>query len=140
MTPEKVLRNFNRCKDWEERYLYLIELGERLKPYPPSKLNDRHIVQGCQSQVWVDFKVDNEGVVTITATSDSAIVKGLLSLVCIAFSGKHLDEIASFDVIQWFDELNLKSHLTPGRTQGLEAIIRTVKTHCDTNTTTLDIE
>ncbi len=88
----------------------------------------------------VDFQVDNVGLVAIKATSDSAIVKGLLSLISIAFNGKHLEQIANFDVIQWFDQLDLKSHLTPGRTQGLEAIIRTVKAHCDAITTKLDIE
>ncbi|MDC5853065.1 cysteine desulfuration protein SufE [Vibrio europaeus] len=127
MTPEKVIRNFNRCVDWEERYLYLIELGERLEDYPTENLDDVHLVAGCQSQVWVCSKLDEHGKIALKATSDSSIVKGVLSLVLVAYNNQSAEDVLSFDIHTWFEELDLKSHLTPGRTQGLEAIVKSVR-------------
>ncbi|MDC5840444.1 cysteine desulfuration protein SufE [Vibrio europaeus] len=127
MTPEKVIRNFNRCVDWEERYLYLIELGERLEDYPTENLDDVHLVAGCQSQVWVCSKLDEHGKIALKATSDSSIVKGVLSLVLVAYNNQSAEEVLSLDIHTWFEELDLKSHLTPGRTQGLEAIVKSVR-------------
>ncbi|MCG9582354.1 cysteine desulfuration protein SufE [Vibrio tubiashii] len=127
MTPEKVIRNFNRCVDWEERYLYLIELGERLEDYPTEKLDDDHLVAGCQSQVWLCSKLDEHGKIALKATSDSSIVKGVLSLVLVAYNNQSAEDVLSFDIHTWFEELALKSHLTPGRTQGLEAIVKSVR-------------
>ncbi|KHT47723.1 SufE family protein [Vibrio sinaloensis] len=127
MTPEKVLKNFSRCADWEERYLYLIELGERLPAYPLDKQQDDYLVTGCQSQVWVDIQCSKQGILTLRATSDSSIVKGLLSLISIAYDKQSVEHAKRFDVHAWFDSLELKSHLTPGRTQGLDAIIQHVR-------------
>ncbi|MDC5806910.1 cysteine desulfuration protein SufE [Vibrio europaeus] len=127
MTPEKVIRNFNRCVDWEERYLYLIELGERLEDYPTENLDYVHLVAGCQSQVWVCSKLDEHGKIALKATSDSSIVKGVLSLVLVAYNNQSAEDVLSFDIHTWFEELDLKSHLTPGRTQGLEAIVKSVR-------------
>ncbi len=127
MTPEKVIRNFNRCVDWEERYLYLIELGERLEDYPTEKLDGDHLVAGCQSQVWVCSRLDEHGKIALKATSDSSIVKGVLSLVLVAYNNQSAEDVLSFDIHTWFEELDLKSHLTPGRTQGLEAIVKSVR-------------
>ncbi len=128
MTPEQILKNFNRCVDWEERYLYLIELGERLPPYPSNKLTDDYIVSGCQSQVWVYMSRSDQGLINIQATSDSSIVKGLLSLLTIAYDQQPLNHVLSFDIQAWFESLDLRAHLTPGRTQGLDSIIKWVIT------------
>ncbi|MGR5151892.1 SufE family protein [Photobacterium swingsii] len=127
MTPEKLVNNFNRCCDWEERYLYLIELGERLPNYPDAKMTAKYIVKGCQSKVWLDLSCDIEsGTLIFLATSDAAIVKGLLALLRVAYHGKQPHEVRLFDIQAWFEALELKSHLTPGRTQGLDAIVKQV--------------
>ncbi len=129
MTPEKIVRNFNRCSDWEERYLYLIELGECLPSYPNSKMITQHLIEGCQSKVWLDLGYDPESrELTFLATSDAAIVKGLLALLRIPYHGKSPQEVLHFDTQAWFEVLELRSHLTPGRSQGLEAIMKKVQT------------
>lgn len=128
MTPEKIVRNFNRCSDWEQRYLYLIELGECLPSYPNSKMIAQHLIEGCQSKVWLDLGYDPEsGKLTFLATSDAAIVKGLLALLRIAYHRKMPQEVLLFDTQTWFEELELRSHLTVGRTQGLEAIVKKIQ-------------
>lgn len=128
MTPEKILKNFNRCTNWEERYLYLIELGERLPTYPDDKQTDDYLVSGCQSNVWVYVYCSQQGIMNIKATSDSSIVKGLLSLITIAYDQQPLNHVLSFDIRAWFESLELHSHLTPGRTQGLDGVLKWVLT------------
>ncbi|WP_194436136.1 SufE family protein [Vibrio fluminensis] len=125
MTTEKILRNFNRCVNWEERYLYLMELGERLKPFPSDKMNERFLVRGCQSQVWLEQYYDNQELV-IVATSDTGLVRGLIALVTIAYEGKTPKQVLEFGITDWFRQLELDSHLTASRTQGLEAIVASV--------------
>ncbi|WED23973.1 cysteine desulfuration protein SufE [Vibrio sp. JC009] len=129
MTPEKLLKNFCRCSDWEERYLYLIELGEKLPEFPAEKRSDAYLAKGCQSQVWLDVTQDsNSGRIEFQATSDAAIVQGLLALLRVAYQDRTPEEIQAFDIEAWFEALQLKDHLTPTRTQGLEAIVSTVRT------------
>lgn len=55
---DKLLRNFSRCANWEEKYLYIIELGQRLAPLSPEEHSVQNIIQGCQSQVWIVMAQD----------------------------------------------------------------------------------
>ncbi len=77
---EKLVRNFNRCANWEEKYLYIIELGQRLPALSPEAHNADNLIQGCQSQVWIVMQRNDEGVIELTGDSDAAIVKGLSPL------------------------------------------------------------
>lgn len=130
MTPEKMVGNFNRCSNWEERYLYLIELGERLPHYPDDQMMVQNLVKGCQSKVWLTLHYQLESKsLRFLATSDAAIVKGLLALLRIAYDEKSPQEVLLFDIHSWFEELELREHLTPSRTQGLDAIVKEVQTN-----------
>lgn len=124
MTPEKLARNFSRCADWEQRYLYLIELGENLPSFDASKKTQDYAIKGCQSQVWLEQTLTEDGsMVRIFAYSDAAIVNGLIALAVIAFDGKTPQQIVAFDIQGWFAELDLHQHITPTRSQGLSAIV-----------------
>lgn len=130
MTPDKITRNFQRCKDWEEKYLYLIELGERLPPYPSEKHPDQ-LVRGCQSQVWLQLELDKDSSrLVLHTTSDAAIVRGLLALLHIAYHDVEMESALNFDIRKWFEDLQLLSHLTPTRASGLDAIVRQIQSHC----------
>ncbi|WP_256740103.1 cysteine desulfuration protein SufE, partial [Cronobacter sakazakii] len=78
---EKLLRNFNRCANWEEKYLYIIELGQRLAPLDDAERTPAHRIQGCQSQVWIVMNPCENGVIEMRGDSDAAIVKGLIAVV-----------------------------------------------------------
>jgi len=128
MTPEKLVHNFNRCMDWEERYLYLIELGEKLPIYPSDKQTTQYLVHGCQSKVWLYMdNNDVTGLIKFHACSDAAIVQGLLALLSVAYHACRPDEVLTFDIESWFDALELKNHLTPSRAQGLDAIVNRIR-------------
>lgn len=125
---EKLLRNFNRCANWEEKYLYIIELGQRLPPLSPQLHSPENSIQGCQSQVWIVMGRDADGRITLQGDSDAAIVKGLIAVVFILYDGMNAADVQAFDVRPWFEQMALTQHLTPSRSQGLEAMIRAIRT------------
>ncbi|QNQ20142.1 cysteine desulfuration protein SufE [Kosakonia sp. SMBL-WEM22] len=125
---DKLLRNFNRCANWEEKYLYIIELGQRLPALSPEAHNADNLIQGCQSQVWIVMQRNDEGVIELAGDSDAAIVKGLIAIVFALYQQMTPQDIIAFDVRPWFEKLALTQHLTPSRSQGLEAMIRAIRT------------
>lgn len=124
---EKLLRNFKRCNNWEEKYLYVIELGALLPVLSEPLRQAQHLISGCQSQVWIIMKQTGDGKMQLQGDSDAALVKGLIAIVFILYSNLTAPEIVEFDVRPWFEQLALTHHLTPSRTQGLEAMIRTIR-------------
>jgi cysteine desulfuration protein SufE len=125
---DKLVRNFSRCLNWEEKYLYVIELGSQLPPLDESERQAANLISGCQSQVWIVMSNNAEGRVEFHGDSDAAIVKGLLAVVFIVYHQLTPQQILDLDVRPFFSELALSQHLTPSRSQGLEAMIRAIRT------------
>ncbi|WP_333893161.1 cysteine desulfuration protein SufE [Atlantibacter subterraneus] len=124
---EKLLRNFNRCANWEEKYLYIIELGQRLPALSDEAHRAENKIQGCQSQVWIVLNQRDDGVIELQGDSDAAIVKGLIAVVFALYQQMTAQDIVAFDVRPWFEQMVLTQHLTPSRSQGLEAMIRAIR-------------
>jgi len=124
---EKLLRNFNRCANWEEKYLYIIELGQRLPALSEEAHRAENKIQGCQSQVWILLHQRDDGVIELQGDSDAAIVKGLIAVVFALYHEMTAQDILAFDVRAWFEQMALTQHLTPSRSQGLEAMIRAIR-------------
>lgn len=129
---EKLLRNFSRCANWEEKYLYIIELGQRLPALSEEAHSPDNIIQGCQSQVWIVMRQNPEGKIELAGDSDAAIVKGLIAVVFILYYQMSAQDIVAFDVRPWFEKMALTQHLTPSRSQGLEAMIRAIRSKAAT--------
>lgn len=125
--PEKLLRNFSRCNNWEEKYLYIIELGSRLPPLPDALRQPENLIAGCQSQVWIVMTPDSQGRVQFVGDSDAAIVKGLVAVVFSLYQSLSVQDVLALDVRPFFQELALTQHLTPSRSQGLEAMLRAIR-------------
>lgn len=124
---DKLLRNFSRCANWEEKYLYIIELGQRLPALREEDHSPENTIQGCQSQVWIVMNQTDGGVIELQGDSDAAIVKGLVAVVFILYHQMSAQDIVAFDVRPWFEKMALTQHLTPSRSQGLEAMIRAIR-------------
>lgn len=124
---DKLVRNFSRCLNWEEKYLYVIELGSQLPPLDESERQAANLISGCQSQVWIVMSNNAQGQVEFHGDSDAAIVKGLLAVVFIVYHELTPQQILDLDVRPFFSELALSQHLTPSRSQGLEAMIRAIR-------------
>ncbi|MFP1791655.1 cysteine desulfuration protein SufE [Lonsdalea quercina] len=125
--PQKLVRNFSRCHNWEEKYLYIMELGSRLEPLSDDLRQEDNRVNGCQSQVWIVVTRDEQGLVALQGDSDAAIVKGLIAVVFSLYQQLTPQDIVSLDVRPFFQELALTQHLTPSRSQGLEAMLRSIR-------------
>lgn len=126
-TLNEIIETFSYLEDWSDRYGYLIELGNRLEPIAPDEYDDKHIVRGCASRVWMIFDHLPDQRLHIRADSDAHIVRGLISLVLALYSDHTPFEIMEISPNDIFDQLNLTQHLTPQRTNGLVAIIERIK-------------
>ncbi|OVZ79053.1 cysteine desufuration protein SufE [Yersinia kristensenii] len=124
---DKLIRNFSRSNNWEEKYLYIIELGAQFPPLTEAQRQPENLISGCQSQVWIAMTPSAEGTVIFAGDSDAAIVKGLVAVVFILYQGLTPQQIIDLDVRPFFADLALSQHLTPSRSQGLEAMIRAIR-------------
>ena len=125
MDTDKLIKNFNRCIDWEDKYLYIISLGEKYALLPAEKQIEQYAIVGCQSSVWIDVKLI-EGKVSLLGNSDAALVKGLVAIVCMLLNDKTPSELLNTNIKTIFAQLGLQQQLTPARNQGLEAMVRTI--------------
>ncbi len=129
MQIDDIIENFEFLDDWEDRYKYLIELGDQLKPFPESLQTSQTKVQGCVSQVWISSQ--NEGsqdpVINFIGTSDAHIVRGLVAITLAIFSGEKASEITTIDEQAIFSKLGLSEHITPQRSNGLRAMVARIK-------------
>lgn len=124
---DKLVKNFSRCPNWEEKYLYVIELGGQLPALADEHRQDKNLISGCQSQVWIVMQTNEAGELSFEGDSDAAIVKGLLAIVFSLYQGLTAQEVVELDVRPFFTALELSQHLTPSRSQGLEAMIRAIR-------------
>lgn len=126
---QTILDDFEILDDWEDRYKYLIELGDGLEPVSEEEKNQRTKVQGCVSQVWIVTKQDGgeDPVLTFRGDSDAHIVRGLIAVVLALFSGKKASEISHINESETLDKLNLSEHITPQRSNGLRSMIERIK-------------
>ena len=128
-TPTDVQRSiidsFRFIDGWAERYQYLIDLGRRLPPFPETKRIEANRLHGCQSGVWLvaDYR---DGKLDFEATSDSAIVAGLIALLLKVYSGRRPDEILAISPA-FIDEIGLAEHLSPHRANGLSLMLARIR-------------
>jgi cysteine desulfuration protein SufE len=122
---QQIETEFNRFDDWEDKYQYLIELGQTLPIIDEKYKRPQYLIEGCQSRVWLfaDFR---EGKVYYTADSDAIITKGIASLIIRAFDGLTPDEILTAD-LSAFDRIGLKEHLSPTRSNGMVAMMKQIQ-------------
>ncbi|AWK14353.1 cysteine desulfuration protein SufE [Candidatus Fukatsuia symbiotica] len=127
---QKLLANFDRCLNWEEKYRYIIELGMQLPTLTKEQRQPKNLIAGCQSQVWISITSTEEGQVLFAGDSDAAIVKGLVAMVFILYQNLLSQQTIELDVDVWpfFDDLALSQHLTSSRSQGLKAMVCAIHT------------
>ena len=124
-----IVEDFDLLGDWDSRYRYLIELGERLPPMAEVDRTERHRVKACMSRVWVKAVSDpgNPGRLRFEGECDTAIIKGVLALLIDLATGKTALEIQRLDVDEVFRRLALDEHLSPNRHVGVYAIVDLMK-------------
>lgn len=118
---DEIREDFSLFDDWEGRYDYLIDLGKDLPLIAPELKTDDRLIKGCQSRVWLHAE-KKDGKIYFTADSDAIITKGLIALMVRVLSGQNPTDIANAE-LSFIDDINLKEHLSPTRSNGLLGMI-----------------
>lgn len=121
----EVIDEFAMFDDWMDKYEYLISLGKELPLIDPEKKINENLIKGCQSQVWLSANLD-DGKVIYKADSDAIITKGIISLMIRVLTDSSPDEILNTE-LSFIDEIGLKEHLSPTRSNGLLSMIKQMK-------------
>jgi len=130
-TPEiqDIIDTFDLLGDWDQRYQYLVELGERLPRMPDTDKTEPNRVKECMSTVHTAAHREPEDAARLfyTGDCDTSIIKGVVALLVELFSGKTPEEIGALDVDALFAGLHLEEHLSPNRHVGVYAIVDKMK-------------
>ena len=122
---DQIVEEFALYDDWMDKYHYLIELGSELGPLDNAFRNDKYLISGCQSRVWIAAE-ENEGAITFQADSDAIITKGLAALLIRVLSGHTAQEIHDAD-LYFIDRIGMSENLSPTRANGLVSMIKQMK-------------
>ena len=125
IVQDEIIEEFSMFDDWLDRYDYLISLSDSLPVIAAEHKTDEYIIEGCQSRVWVDARME-DGKIFYAADSDAIIIKGLLSLLIRAMGGRTPEEVVDLD-LYFIDAIGLKENLSPTRGNGLLATIKQMR-------------
>lgn len=133
-TIQTIQDDFSLLDEWEDRYRYVIELGEALPPFRDEDRSAENKVPGCVSQVWLTTEQGPgaDPIITFKGDSDAHIVRGLVAIMLALFSGKAASEIQKTDAEATLKTLGLDEHLSPKRANGLRSMVKRIKRDAET--------
>lgn len=128
-TLDEIVEIFELLGDWDQRYAYLVELGEQMPDMPEEEKIDANKVKGCMSQVWVRAHRDPENphLIIYHGDCDTSIIKGVLAVLIEISASRTLEEIDKLDVDEFFERLELDENLSPNRHVGVYSIVDLMK-------------
>ena len=122
---DQIIEEFSELDDWMDKYQLLIDLRSEQEPLPEEYKTDSNLIEGCQSRVWLQAD-EVDGRLVFQAESDALIVKGIVSLLVQVLSGHTAEEIVDAD-LYFIEEIGLKEHLSPTRSNGLVAMVKQMR-------------
>lgn len=122
----EIIEEFEGMDDWMDRYAYIIDMGNTLPEFPESEKTPQNLIEGCQSRVWIDARLDDKGRIEFQADSDALIVKGIVALLMRVLNDRTPDEILDAD-LYFIDRIGLSDHLSPTRSNGLVAMVKQIR-------------
>ena len=123
---QAVIEEFSMFDEWLDKYELLIDKGKNLPEYPEDEKTEDKLIKGCQSRVWLNWKLV-DGNLVFYADSDAIITKGIISLLIEVYSGKKPQDIAADD-FGFIVDIGLKYNLSPTRANGLASMIDRIRT------------
>lgn len=131
-TKNQLLNNFLSCVNWEERYMYIIDLGLLLPKFPENLRINKYLIAGCQSYTWIALvknKIcDNKyNTIKFYGDSDAAIVKGIITIIFSLYQNLNIESIIKLNAQTFLDQLQLNKNLTIHRSQGVYAILHAIR-------------
>ena len=122
---QNLIQDFSFFEDWTQRYEYMIELSKSLEKMDEQMKNDKNIIKGCQSKVWLHAEL-NEGKIKFLADSEAIITRGIIAILLTIFNNRTPKEIIESDT-NFIEKIGLKEHLSPNRANGLYSMIKQIK-------------
>ena len=122
---DEIIEEFSSFDDWMDRYSLLIDYGNGLEEFPEADKTEQNLIDGCQSKVWFTAEMQ-DGKVVDHGDSDAILVKGIVALLIRVMSEHTPKEIVEAD-LYFIDEINLREHLSPTRSNGLNAMLKQMK-------------
>lgn len=123
---DDIVAEFSEVDDWMDRYSMIIDLGNTLPEIDEKYKTPDHIIEGCQSRVWLNAELTPDGKVHFTADSDAIIVKGIISLLIQVLDGQTPADILD-SKLYFIDKIGLAEHLSPTRSNGLLAMVKQMR-------------
>jgi cysteine desulfuration protein SufE len=129
MTVEELIEEFAEFEDWQDRYRYLLEMGDDLPDFPEEEKTEANLVQGCQSRVWMTADIDDspERKLRLRADSDSAIVRGLIAILVALYDDRPAGEANEVPIESVFQRIGLGQRLSPQRSNGFYAMVNRIR-------------
>ncbi len=124
---KEILSDFELFDTWEEKYHYIIELGQKLGPLEDKYKIEEYKIKGCQSSVWLNGE-ERDGKLFFSADSDSTFVKGEIALLMMVLSGQTPENVLEAK-LEFIDALGLRQHIAVTRANGLASMIKQMKTY-----------
>ena len=121
----EIIEEFSGFDDWMDKYQLLIDLGNEQAPLDDKYKTEQNLIDGCQSRVWLQADYA-DGRIHFSAESDALIVKGIVALLIRVLSDHTPQEILDAD-LYFIDEIGLKEHLSPTRSNGLVAMVKQIR-------------
>ena len=123
---QEIIDEFSDIEDWLDRYAQILDLGNELPAIDEKLKTPEHLIEGCQSRVWLDATMDDNGHVHYVADSDAIIVKGIISMLISVLNDQTPDDILASD-LHFIDAIGLGEHLSPTRSNGLLAMVKQMR-------------
>lgn len=125
---DEIIEEFSEIEDWMDRYGYIIELGNQLPAIDEKYKTPQHLIEGCQSRVWLNAEQTADGKVCFEADSDAIIVKGIIALLIKVLNNQTPEDILASD-LYFIDQIGLSEHLSPTRSNGLVAMVKQMRVY-----------
>lgn len=122
---DEIIEEFAEVDDWMDRYGMIIDLGNTIPPIDEQYRTPQHLIEGCQSRVWLNSE-ERDGRVYFTADSDAIIVKGIIALLIKVLNGQTPADILASD-LYFIDRIGLAENLSPTRSNGLTAMLKQMR-------------
>jgi cysteine desulfuration protein SufE len=123
---EEIVKEFSLLEgDQEMTIYYVMELGQKLPAFNELDRKEGNEVKGCQSKVWMTAKLENEKMI-LSADSNTAITKGLVSLLVRIFSGQRPNDILLSE-LTFMKRIGMERFIGTQRSNGFAAMIKQIK-------------
>ena len=120
---QQAIADFQACPQWEQRARLLLQWGNQLDELPEAQRTAEHLVQGCETRVWLMLDRDTQPL-RFQLASEARLLRGLLALLLLRIEGLSAAQIIAVDVVAWFAQLGLSRQLSPSRSNGLNAVLK----------------